>query len=60
MLTEATATCPYCWEVISLTVDLSEAHQCYIEDCPVCCHPMQVTVATEDHELAHVEVERAE
>ena len=41
--------CPYCGEPIDLILDTSVAHQTYIEDCQVCCRPMQVsvTVATD-------------
>jgi hypothetical protein len=55
---EATVTCPWCWEEISLAVDLSEERQDYVEDCPVCCHPMRVTVIAEDGELVSCEVDR--
>ena len=60
MLEEADVTCPYCWETISLTVDLSEDDQSYIEDCPVCCHPMQVSVQAEDGSLVGVQAERTD
>lgn len=36
--------CPYCGEMIELLVDCSEEEQTYIEDCPVCCRPMNVHV----------------
>lgn len=36
--------CPYCWEDISMLIDYSVAHQTYIEDCEVCCNPIQITV----------------
>ena len=36
--------CPYCGEVIELTVDTSAGSASYVEDCQVCCQPMQVTV----------------
>ncbi len=29
--------CPYCGEQIEVLIDCSVSHQCYIEDCPVCC-----------------------
>jgi transcription elongation factor Elf1 len=36
--------CPYCFEKISMLLDLSEnGSQQYIEDCEVCCHPIQIT-----------------
>ena len=38
-------TCPYCGEEVELTVDEGGGTvQCYVEDCPVCCRPWQVTV----------------
>jgi len=36
--------CPHCGERISMLLDLSEdGAQSYIEDCEVCCKPIQVT-----------------
>jgi transcription elongation factor Elf1 len=35
-------TCPYCWQEISFVLDLSAGEQSYIEDCEVCCRPIQV------------------
>ncbi len=37
--------CPYCGEDVELVVDEGGgSEQSYIEDCPVCCRPWQVTV----------------
>ena len=36
--------CPYCGESYELIVDVSESEQRYIEDCYVCCAPIQFTV----------------
>ncbi len=36
------SACPYCGEVISLIVDCSTESQHYIEDCSVCCRPIEV------------------
>ncbi|MZG29430.1 MAG: CPXCG motif-containing cysteine-rich protein [Nitrospinae bacterium] len=38
--------CPHCGESISMLLDLSEPDQKYIEDCEVCCHPIEVKFAT--------------
>ncbi|HUG73720.1 MAG TPA: CPXCG motif-containing cysteine-rich protein [Steroidobacteraceae bacterium] len=38
------AVCPYCGEMIPLRVDLSAGSQAYIEDCQVCCQPIQIGV----------------
>lgn len=37
--------CPYCWETISMLLDTSVNGQQYIEDCEVCCNPIQISVA---------------
>lgn len=33
--------CPYCWETISVLVDSSVPEQQYVEDCEVCCNPIE-------------------
>lgn len=43
--------CPYCWEDISMLLDYSVPHQSYVEDCEVCCHPIQITVTISDGQL---------
>jgi transcription elongation factor Elf1 len=45
-------TCPYCGEEISMVLDLSVGRQTYIEDCEVCCKPIEVSFTVEDDELA--------
>ena len=40
--------CPYCGERIDVSVDCSEAEQDYVEDCPVCCQPMEVQLRIDD------------
>ena len=34
--------CPYCWEEISMLLEPSSTVQQYIEDCEVCCRPIQI------------------
>lgn len=41
MIETAVVTCPYCGEVLSVTVDCSAGNQHYIEDCEVCCRPIE-------------------
>ncbi|MBU2927423.1 CPXCG motif-containing cysteine-rich protein [Winogradskyella psychrotolerans] len=43
--------CPYCWQQISMLVDLSQSNQNYIEDCEICCNPIQITVAIEQQNI---------
>ncbi len=40
--------CPYCWEEISMLLDTSVRRQVYVEDCEVCCNPIELTVGYED------------
>ncbi|WNJ20499.1 CPXCG motif-containing cysteine-rich protein [Pontibacter sp. G13] len=44
--------CPYCQAYISMLLDLSVPVQEYIEDCEVCCNPIQIRFQIEEHELA--------
>ena len=44
-LANAVLSCPYCAEPIELLIDCSIESQRYIEDCEVCCRPIDVTVA---------------
>jgi Cysteine-rich CPXCG len=40
----ADITCPHCGETFSLEVDTSQSEQDLIEDCSVCCQPINVTI----------------
>lgn len=35
-------TCPYCWERISVILECEEETSEYIEDCEVCCRPIEL------------------
>ena len=48
MLPVESMDCPYCGEPIDLLIDDSVEHQEYIEDCPVCCRPINVEVSIGD------------
>lgn len=37
--------CPYCGEVIEVDVEALEDSQNFIEDCTVCCRPIQYHVS---------------
>jgi len=47
--------CPYCWEEISMVLDTSVKTQTYVEDCEVCCNPIQVRYSVEDDAIADFE-----
>jgi hypothetical protein len=41
--------CPWCGEVFTTFVDASAGDQSYVEDCQVCCRPIQLaTVVKRD------------
>jgi hypothetical protein len=48
-------TCPYCWQTISMVLDLSVTEQTYVEDCEVCCHPIELHVGCSDETLVEFE-----
>ncbi|MEI6505306.1 MAG: CPXCG motif-containing cysteine-rich protein [Planctomycetota bacterium] len=55
---DASYVCDSCGEEIVVTVDISAgSHQDYVEDCPVCCHPMRLRVALDPDGEAHVQGE---
>jgi len=47
--------CPYCWEEISMLLDTSITQQTYIEDCEVCCNPIEVYSQFTNQELVGFE-----
>lgn len=54
-LIEVPVQCPYCWEKISLLVDASIEMQEYVEDCEVCCRPIDFVVEVDEQGLANVD-----
>ena len=52
--------CPHCWEEISMLLDTSVQRQRYIEDCEICCNPMELTVRFESGELQEFDVRSLE
>ncbi len=42
---EVSYVCDSCGEEIVVPVDITAGdHQDYVEDCPVCCHPMRLQI----------------
>jgi hypothetical protein len=44
-LTEKAIGCPYCGEMIKVLIDPSDSQQQYIEDCQVCCKPINFLIS---------------
>lgn len=54
---EIETTCPFCGETVTLLVDVAAGRrQTYVEDCWVCCRPMQVSVTVHARDEVDVEV----
>jgi len=52
--------CPYCWEDISMLVDYSVSDQNYIEDCEICCNPIQLNIVIVNNEITSFQAESIE
>jgi transcription elongation factor Elf1 len=48
---EHSFTCPHCGEEISMLLDLSVSRQSYVEDCEVCCRPIEISYVVKDGTL---------
>lgn len=58
-LVECRISCPYCAQSMEVVLDLSGGSQSYIEDCQVCCQPMQIRFEVDGEQLRSLQVERA-
>ena len=52
--------CPYCWEQISMLIDISQNYQKYIEDCEVCCNPIQISINVNGQEIINFQADSIE
>jgi Cysteine-rich CPXCG len=53
--------CPYCGERLETRVDLTAGEREYIEDCEVCCRPIEFAIELEeDGALRAVRVQRVD
>jgi len=52
--------CPHCWEKISMILDRSVYQQTYIEDCEVCCNPIEISPTFEEGELMYFNAQSIE
>jgi Cysteine-rich CPXCG len=57
---EHTFTCPSCGEEISMVLDLSVSRHTYIEDCEVCCTPIEISYTVQDDALASFDAKTLE
>jgi hypothetical protein len=57
-LPSADIDCPYCGEAITLFVDDTAGDQDYVEDCQVCCRPIEIRVRMDEDGVPAVSVQR--
>ena len=54
LMLESNFTCPHCWENQLKMVDPSIEFQRFIEDCEVCCNPIEFTVKVQESEFVEI------
>jgi len=52
--------CPYCFSSISMLLELYHGAQEYIEDCEVCCRPIQIKYSSDGEQIESFQAERLE
>ncbi len=52
--------CPYCWKEVSILLDTSISNQTYIEDCEVCCNPIEIQPIFENSSLISININSIE
>jgi uncharacterized Zn finger protein len=56
---EVDLSCPYCGEPLTFVIDETGGRaQAYVEDCQVCCQPIQVSARVQSEEDVEVQVSR--
>lgn len=54
-------TCPHCWERVSILVDVSlDGTHRFVEDCEVCCNPLDFHVVIEGNAVDSLQAEIAQ
>jgi cysteine-rich CPXCG protein len=56
LITEAEILCPHCGEEFPLQIDTSQREQSLVEDCTVCCRPIQLTVRCRPGEIIDLQI----
>jgi hypothetical protein len=56
LIAETEITCPHCGEAFPLQIDTSENDQSVIEDCTVCCRPINISVECRPGEILDLRI----
>lgn len=57
-LSECSIGCPYCGETIGIVVDHDNLPASYIEDCQVCCQPINLHIVSDQDGDLHIDARR--
>ena len=49
-------TCPHCWQVNDIMLDVTAGGQRYVQDCGVCCNPLDIAYDVCDGAISGFEV----
>lgn len=52
--------CPYCGQAQTIFIDISVRRQNYVEDCQVCCQPIDLALTVEGEDDVRVEARRGD
>ena len=55
-LLERRIRCPFCDAPMTVLLDISAGGQDYVEDCQVCCQPMNIRFEVHDDEILSLDV----
>ena len=55
---EFSFTCPHCWEMQLKLIDSSVNFHSFIEDCEVCCKPIEVSFEVHNGEMTSFSAKR--
>ncbi|MCG8477291.1 MAG: CPXCG motif-containing cysteine-rich protein [Cytophagales bacterium] len=47
--------CPCCWQQVSILVDKSVEKQSFVEDCELCCRPLQFDIEVKSGKISAFE-----
>ena len=53
-------SCPYCWERISMVLEWQEESAEYVEDCEVCCRPIEIIFKFIEDDLVRFDAKKIE
>jgi hypothetical protein len=52
--------CPHCWQTIEMNVDVFVREQSYVQDCEVCCNPIQIRYSADGETVTEFSAEPAQ